>query len=1046
MKSTRCASPVIFLLFAFTLTALPAEESLSLAGKWSFSRDEAKAGMKEKWYEGALKTVGDGPTEVSLPGTTDEAKAGKPNPQPPSYQGLYRPNVYEGRAWYQREIDIPTAWQGKHITLFLERNHWTVHVWLDGKDVGTQDTLIAPQIYDLGTSVTPGKHRLTICVDNTVKIDLGHFVSINYEYTQTNWNGIIGAIELRASDPVALGDVEVYPDVDRKLIKVEVRIDNVTGAPAQGTLQFVVTDEAGADIGTPLAVPFSVTSAADSVVTAEVPMGASPKLWDEFSPHLYSLKTSLAAKSFHSEKSVSFGMRKLAVQGTQFTMNGRPLFLRGTLECCIFPLTGYPPTDVASWRRIYRIEKSYGLNFIRFHSWCPPDAAFTAADEEGIMIQAEAPCANSDPKEKTPMATFLPQEMMRIVRTYGNHPSFCLMALGNEYRGSEELKTQWVDMLIKADSRHLYSSPTSYSTTPNRQWTEEGTGRGIHGPGTADNAHAAVDGHDRPTVGHEIGQWTFYPNLDEIKKYTGVVQAKNFEMVRDGLKEKGLLDQAPHYFENTGKHAVLLYKEEIENLLRTPGYAGFSLLDLHDYPGQGTALVGLLDPFWDSKGFITPEEHKRYCGPTVPLLRFPKRAYTTGESFNAAAEISQFGPADLAQVEPEWQITDEKGTTIASGVLEKVDLPTGKLGEIGKISVPLAGVTAPVKLTVTLSLKGTDFRNAWDIWVYPNASAPSPPADVRVTDVWDDAAKKALADGGRVVLFPARYDTTKTLKGTFLPVFWSPVWFPRGPSTMGILCDPHHPALSLFPTGPFSDWQWWDLIEHSRTLDLSSTPPDFQPIVQVIDNFSRQKKLGNLFEARVGPGSLLVCTIDLQKKLAGNPAAAQLLRSLYAYVGSNAFHPRSELAVSFLDELLTPPAPLHAEVVSFDSAAPAHPAINAIDGDPDTFWHTAWQPSVAPLPHAIVLDLGAATAIKGITCLARQDMENGRTKDCEVYLSDDATNWSTTPTATAQLKDTGELQTISFPASATGRYLKFVVKSVYGNQPLSVIAELNIMR
>ena len=94
------------------------------------------------------------------------------------------------------------------------------------------------------------------------------------------------------------------------------------------------------------------------------------------------------------QRTVRFGMREFAAKGTQFTMNGRPVFLRGTLECSVFPLTGYPPTDVASWQRIYRIMKSYGLNFIRFHSWCPPEAAFAAADIEGIMIQAEGPQAN----------------------------------------------------------------------------------------------------------------------------------------------------------------------------------------------------------------------------------------------------------------------------------------------------------------------------------------------------------------------------------------------------------------------------------------------------------------------------------------------------------------------------------------------------------------------------------------------------------------------------------------------------------------------------
>ena len=287
----------------------------------------------------------------------------------------------------------------------------------------------------------------------------------------------------------------------------------------------------------------------------------------------------------------------------------------------------------SSWRRIYQIEKSYGLNFIRFHSWTPPEAAFAAADLEGVMIQAEGPQANVPTGVNQARDEFVERELMRVVETYGNHPSFALMTIGNEYGGSESVITHWVDSLIKADSRHLYSSASSNKLkAANRQFTEDGYLRGVHGPGTEFDYAAPMARQDRPLIGHEIGQWTFYPNLEEIGKYTGVLKAKNFELVRDDLAKKGMLDQAQRFLEATGKQAILLYKDEIECMLRTRGYAGFSLLDLHDYPGQGTALIGLLDPFWDSKGLITPEEHKRYTGAIVPLLRFAKRTYNAGEN------------------------------------------------------------------------------------------------------------------------------------------------------------------------------------------------------------------------------------------------------------------------------------------------------------------------------------------------------------------------------------------------------------------------------
>jgi len=879
--------------------------TISLAGEWRFALDQNKEGRQKEFFKSDL------PGRIALPGSTDEAKAGIPNPAKPSLDGLYRPNLYEGLAWYQRDIDVPAGWKGKRILLSLERVHWDTFVWVDDQYVGTRDTLIAPHVYELPSGLASGKHRLTILVDNTKKIDLGRFVSINYEGTQTNWNGLIGKLELRAKDPVSIEDVEVYPDVARKTAKLSVTVANVTGHPVSGKLTF---SAAGRPAGGRVPAREATFTADEprTVVTAELPMGANVRLWDEFSPNLYDLSISLSAKSgsaaFSDSQTVTFGMRDLTTRGTQFIMNGRPLYLRGTLECAIFPRTGYPPTDVEAWRRIYRIEKSYGLNFIRFHSWTPPDAAFAAADLEGLMIQTEGPIANVSVGNNPTRDTFVEQELLRVVHTYGNHPSFCLMTLGNEYGGTDQLLSRWVGELIKEDSRHLYSSASSAQVTANRQFTESGRPRGVQGTSTAFDFADIVKQADRPLIGHEIGQWTFYPNFDDIKKYTGVLQAKNFDLVRDDLEAKHMLDLAPRFVQATGMQAVLLYKEEIEVLMRTPGHTGFSLLDLHDYPGQGTALIGILDPFWDSKGFITPEKHRQYCGPTVPLLRMPKRTYTTDETFTAKIDVAHFGPQDLSNVQPLWQIRSEKGEQAASGSLAALSLPTGKLTSAGEFATPLTKIAAPAKLNVTVSLKGTQFANEWDIWVYPPASEVTAPAGVVVTRKWDEA-KTALAAGRTVILFPESMNASQSKPGSFLPVFWSPVWFPnRQPATMGILCDPKHPAFAQFPTDFYSNWQWWDLIRSSHTLILNDTPATFRPIVQVIDNFSRNDKLGNLLEAQVGEGQLLLCTMDLPGIMDKQPAARQLLRSLYAYVGSPSFHPAERLDGSLIDRWFAGPA------------------------------------------------------------------------------------------------------------------------------------------
>jgi hypothetical protein len=883
-----------------------AAETRSIAGEWRVQLDPNRVGEKERWFDRELAGTG----TIVLPSSTDEARLSKPNPARPALDGLYRLYPYEGPAWFQYNLIIPGSWKGKRVSVVFERVHWETKIWIDGQEVpGVQDSLIAPHVHDLGALGAPGTRRLTVRVDNTKKFNLGEFVSIFYEGTQTNWNGLVGGLELRAVDPVSIQDLQVYPDVARKTAHVRLWLANATGKPLIAQLKLSVKQKASHDLIASDRVDVPIDQLAE--VDRELNLGNDVKPWDEFSPALHVLGAAVSATSegkvHRDEQAVRFGMRDFSAEGTRFVLNGRPIFLRGTLECAIFPRTGYPPTGEGQWRRIFRIIKSYGLNFMRFHSWCPPEAAFAAADLEGVILQPEGPQANVDVGKDPARDAFVEAELLRIVRTYGNHPSFCLMTLGNEYGGKDEVLWRWIDMLRREDPRHHYSSPSSGQLTTNRQFTEGGP-RGVHGPGTDHDFHAEVSRQELPLTGHEIGQWTFYPNFDEIGKYSGVLAAKNFELVREDLKAKGMLDLAPRFVQATGRHAALLYKEEIEVLLRTPKHAGFSLLDLHDYPGQGTALIGLLDPFWESKGFVTPEAHVQYCGPTVPLLRIPKRTYTSDEAFLGVVEIAHYGPADLADASLVWSIHDAKGRELASGSLASQRLiRTGYLNHVGSLHSKLDWAPAPCKLTVNVSLQGTQVTNAWDIWVYPPASVVPPPTTIVMSRTWDEGTKAALAQGKAVVLIPQQVSEKRSLRGRFLPVFWSPIWFPdQKPNTMGILCDPGHPLFASFPTEYHSNWQWYELIEGSRSLILDDTAPDFRSIVQVIDNFARNHKLGNILEARVGSGRLLVCTIDLPRMVKTAPAARQLLRGLYSYAASDAFHPARRLEIAKLDKLLGP--------------------------------------------------------------------------------------------------------------------------------------------
>jgi hypothetical protein len=1011
------------LVAALVLPATAATgRAVSLAGEWRFEI----AGTNADAYAREL------PWKIHLPGTMDDAGLGPRNTKPPALDGPYRIYDYAGPAWYQRDIEIPSAWQGKRVTLFLERCRWVTTVWLDDKRIGAQDSLIAPHVYDFGVGVTPGTHRLTICVDNTVKLNLGSFVSALFGGTWGNMNGIVGRMELNATPPVWVEDIQVYPNVAKRSALVRVRIGNATGQAGRGALSV------GAK---------SVDTAWEAKggqAEVEVDMGAA-KLWDEFSPNL----SELTVKFGGEERTVRFGMREFKATGTQFTLNGRPVFLRGTLECSVWPLTGYPPTDVPAWQRIYRIMKSYGLNFIRFHSWCPPEAAFAAADIEGIMIQAEGPQANVEAGADPVRDAFIEAEFKRIVDTYGNHPSFCTMTLGNEYGGKDELLTRWVDMLIQRDPRHLYSSASCAQTTANRQWTELADGRGIPGAGTQRDLRGVVGSDARPIIGHEIGQWMFFPDFNEMKKYTGVMAVKNFELIRDDLEKKHLLDLAPEFVQASGRFAVRLYKEEIEVLLRTPGYAGFSLLDLHDYPTQGTALIGPLDPFWDSKGFITPAAFRRFCGPTVPLLRMPKRTYTVDEPFEATVDLAHYGPADIANAQPVWTIKDEQGHEVASGKLPAVNAPTGKLTALGVISAFLAKAAAPAKLTVTVALPGTEFSNDWDIWVYPASVAPKPPAGVVVCEKWEPA-QAALAEAKKVVFFASSGNTAQSMRGGFLPVFWSPVWFPsQKPNTMSLLCDPAYPLFAQFPTALHSDWQWYELMQRSRLFILDDTPAAYRPVLQVIDNFARNHKLGVVFEGRAGGGQLLACGFDLPA-MTKDPAARQLLASLYAYAGSAAFKPTQELSNDLLDKLFVPKFANKLQAlgakIRADSEEGDHPAANAMDGDADTMWHTPWDGPAPKFPHELVVEFPKPVRVAGLTCLPRQDgNHNGWIKDYAVHVSADGKNWGP-PVAQGTFEENDSLHSVKFARPVETKFLKLIAVSSFDPaKPYASLAELSVI-
>lgn len=879
--------------------------AISLSGTWDFAIDSMDAGVSSGWCHGAFAD------KIHLPGTMDEAGYGAVNQLSPSVEKpqilhLTRKHNYVGAAWYAHEVLIPSEWNRKHIELKLERVIWQTNVWVDGKEVaGEQESLVAPHYFDLTKYLTPGKHRIVIRVDNRKKYDItvNDMAHAYTNETQVMWNGILGEISLSAKDVIYWKDMQVYPDIEKNQICVKGRIMN-TGNHARGSIFVKVEEKAGGAVASDTKKPLEIPTG-ETELEFTCSMGKDVKYWNEFTPALYDLQVKVEANKCVAEKQVDFGMRQLTICQSDLLMNGKKLFLRGTLECCIFPLTGYPPTTEGDWLKVFERAREWGLNHLRFHSWCPPEAAFKVADSLGFYLQVELPLWSLTVGQDKKMNDFLYKEAERILSEYGNHPSFCFFSLGNELQSDFVFLKNLLDTVKTADPRHLYATTSFTFEEGHGRWPEPNddffvtqyTKKGwVRGQGVFDAEYpnfnkdysASVDSMPVPLITHEIGQYAIYPDLKEIEKYTGVLEPLNFKGVKRSLQEKGLLDQADRYLMASGGLAAVLYKEEIERAMKTPGISGYQLLDLHDFPGQGTALVGLLNAFWESKGIVSADYFRQFSAPVVPLARFAKAVYKNNESFTASLEIANYGPEDMNGKTMKWSLTDKLGQVFKEGTLPLNKVQTGGGNKVGEISCLLNDTKEAQQLKLTVSIEGTIYTNSWNIWVYPELLNLEK-GKVVVTDKLAEAYK-ALEAGEKVLYIPP-YQSCVGLQGKFVPVFWSPVHFPKQAGTMGLLLDPNHKAFAHFPTEAHTDWQWWSLTTQSRTLVVDSLYQQINPIVECVDNFVNNRRLSSLFETNCLNGKLLFCSMDLLTNQEAFPEKKQLMYSLIKYMQSDAFAP-----------------------------------------------------------------------------------------------------------------------------------------------------------
>lgn len=902
-------------------------KSIDLKGGWQFALDPAGVGVQEKWYNSGLTGT------INLPGTTDTNKKGFLNNDTTTTR-LSRVYKYEGAAWYRKKIIVPQDFKDQYIRLFFERTKPT-KVWIDCTFVGSSKILQSPQQFEVSDYLSPGEHYITVQVNNNLEITPYRESHIFSDETQTNWNGIIGDMYVEAMPKTHIENLRIFPDIENKKIGIQLQIEN--GLELKDISIELVVERISDGKLLPSKV---IDTTLGPLLELEYNLGEETLLWDEYEQPLYRLTAIISNNDFKDTKTAPFGMRNFTAKGTQFSINGRTTFLRGKNDAAVFPITGHTPMDIESWIEIFKKAKSYGINHYRFHSYTPPKSAFEAANRTGIYLQPELPFWGG--LDSDSIATMLREEGFALLKAFGNHPSFVMFSHGNEIWSGHDRVEKNIARLKAYDSRPLYTmgsnnnigyaGPREVSDffvaarTPYEKDTTLTHVRLTHAfadsrdggllntryPSTQIDYDYPVSQIDIPIVTHEIGQYQIYPDYKEIEKYTGVLRARNLEVFRDRLKEAGMGSKDSIFQQASGAWAAICYKAEMEAALRTEGLAGFQLLDLQDFPGQGTALVGILDAFMDGKEVVSREDWLQSCNDVVLLARFPKYVWTTNEAFKAIVEVANYSNTPFTK-NLKWQLTATNGKIINEGEFSNPAIEIGGLSTVGEIEVDLSSVNEAQKLVLHVSLDETGYSNTYPIWVYPTESTIPETKDIFIAEKFNNEVTSRLNKGEKVLLFPSTENVkNNSVPGLFPPNFWNYEMFksisegagkPYSPGTLGLLTDPSHPIFSDFPTDFHTNWQWFYVIKGSNALILDDTADDYTPIVQVIDNLQRNHKMGLIFEFKVGEGKLLVCMSQLPKMME-EPVAKQLYLSLINYMGSADFNPSYSISSEELETLL----------------------------------------------------------------------------------------------------------------------------------------------
>lgn len=953
-----------------------------LNGKWHVVLEDGTTGQMD--LPGTLDENGIGHRDVGAnqwhPDAVLGNAAGEIDKDAPIATRFTRRHTYEGEARISRKITVPDY--GTDRLFVLAERARALRLLVDGEacSVFRQGTLSTPYIFEL-TGAAPGEHEFTFLSDNSYpgmpKAAI-YYSSAATDETQTNWNGILGECSMYTRPQNFIDSLRVYPRAVKKEEKnkaggyvLDVCVELAPGAKkvykdakiilqsealAAGELEDTQTlTEIISYSGEGLAE--AGTDKEENPKTMEIwfrdlPLRENVKLWDEDEGNLYEMAVTLDCGmpaedggDSTDEYRTCFGIRSLSDNGSgRLALNGRTIFLRGEANCAEYPETGHPPMLIPEWKEMLLKYRSYGINFVRFHSHCEPEAAFAAADELGMLLQPEL--SHWDPKDAfgtEESYRYYRAELVDLLKTYANHPSFVMLTLGNELQAQDEGRERMRELVRTAkrmDPTRLYANGSNafygeegcdpesdfYTSQSCKDVVIRGTFSGMRGylnenypsaDRTYDEAMAEIrKEYQKPVFSFEVGQFEVLPDFEELESFHGISDPVNLKLIKKRVEERGLLPTWEKYVEATGELSRLAYREEIEAAMRTRELSGISLLGLQDFPGQGTALVGMMNSHLEPKpyDFARPERFREFFQECRILVKLPHYTYEAGERLIAEVEAANFGKRNIEGVFC-WTLAGKKSvsengncepaeiksknTVIATGEDTEITIcRPGSYTEVGSLDIPLDFVEKNTALT--LKVRIGDSISAYPIWVY-RKTTPVCPENVYETRAFDVKTREILQNGGRVYLSPDadKESLPNSIKTQFTTDFWSVGTFADQEGGMGQLIDTEHPIFKEFPTDFHTDWQWW-IMATKRAVIL---PHPMKTIITEMDSYAFLRPMAQMIEFRCLKGKVLLSTMELHKSQQ-YPEVRALQASIYTYLSGENFEPAEEITEEELSMLV----------------------------------------------------------------------------------------------------------------------------------------------